>query len=509
MGIELNYQRLQCYEPVLTTTMLQEETLESIVPDSCPDIARIVLASGIPFVTSRSVQEGKGEFSGQVRASVLYQPEGQEGLRRLEVHIPFRSSVTGGEITDQSKMMVTPILQQIEGRALNPRKILVRANLSFGVRVWTPSQTELCCGVEAPESDGVEQLRQDAAVYYVSAVQEKPFTFSDEVSLGGRTGAEELLDEWVSFRCGESKLIGSKLIFKGEAQVHVLYRTMDGSLENGEYKLPFSQVMEMPELGEDTDCQLQLQLTGAECTLGGENGNRLFADLEILAQAVVREQRPLSLIRDVYSTVYPVQAEYLTCRLAQRSGTEEDHQNLRELVETEQPVKAVLDAKAELGLVSCVQEGDQTVVTLPVELRLIFLGEDDQVYCARRTVQTDSRFDCPLDPAAQLQCQSEGDVFGAPVSGGAEIRFALSVQMTGARRDSMAVLKDAAMQEGEPEQSAGERPSIVLRQMGADESLWDVAKSCRTTRSVILTANELEEEDQCRGRMLLIPRVRL
>lgn len=510
MGIELNYQPIECFEPVVTTTLFQEETAESIVPDSCPDIARIIAASGIPCVTKRTVLEGKGEFSGQVRAFVLYQPEGETGIRRLEVQIPFRSSVTSGEITSQTRMVVLPFIQSIEGRALNPRKILVRVNLCFGVKAWAPTRLDLCCGVDAPESEGIEELQDDCTVYHVSSVQEKGFTFSDEISLGGgRAGAEELLDYWVTFHSGESKIIGNKLIFKGDAQVHVLYRTQEGNLENGEYKLPFSQVMEVAELGEDTDCQLYLQATNVDCALGGEDGNRLYVDLELLAQAVVREQRQVSLVRDLYSTVYPVRTEYLTCRLAQRSGTEEDHQNLRETIETEQAVKTVIDARAETGLISSSQEGERLVLSVPVSLRLVYLGEDDQVYCVQRQLQVDSQFDCPADGLEDALCVGDGDVFGAPVSGGAEIRFALNFQITGAKHGSMVILKEASVQEEELSQETGERPSIILRQMGTEESLWDVAKSCHTTRSVILTANELEDESECRGRMLLIPRVRL
>ena len=42
MELELKTTQLNCYDTVLDTTLFQEETLESIVPDACPDILRIV-----------------------------------------------------------------------------------------------------------------------------------------------------------------------------------------------------------------------------------------------------------------------------------------------------------------------------------------------------------------------------------------------------------------------------------------------------------------------------------
>ena len=56
------------------------------------------------------------------------------------------------------------------------------------------------------------------------------------------------------------------------------------------------------------------------------------------------------------------------------------------------------------------------------------------------------------------------------------------------------------------ETDAGERrPSVILRRGMPDESLWSVAKACRTTVDAICAANHLEAEDGIQGRLLLIP----
>ena len=47
------------------------------------------------------------------------------------------------------------------------------------------------------------------------------------------------------------------------------------------------------------------------------------------------------------------------------------------------------------------------------------------------------------------------------------------------------------------------RPALILRRAG-EESLWELAKRCGTTREAICSANGLEE-DPPKGKMLLIP----
>ena len=53
-------------------------------------------------------------------------------------------------------------------------------------------------------------------------------------------------------------------------------------------------------------------------------------------------------------------------------------------------------------------------------------------------------------------------------------------------------------------------PSLVLRSLGPEETLWDLAKRCRSTVPMILAANGLESEaDAGAGNLLLVPRKRV
>ena len=71
------------YETAAEVTLCQEETLESIVPDACPDILRIVDVCGQATISGKQAREGVAQVTGMVRASILYQPEGGGGLRRF------------------------------------------------------------------------------------------------------------------------------------------------------------------------------------------------------------------------------------------------------------------------------------------------------------------------------------------------------------------------------------------------------------------------------------------
>ena len=183
MELALNRDHLSCYDTVLDATVLHEETMEMIVPDACPDILRIVDTAGTVCLKSKEAQEGRVEISGTVRCAVLYLPDGETGVRLIEVNIPFFCSADGTGVAPGCGVVAVPSVQAAETRSINPRKVLVRVNLAVAVRAYRSVDTAFCTGAE--DDSAVEQLRESRSAYMVACVQEKPFTFSDDLTISG------------------------------------------------------------------------------------------------------------------------------------------------------------------------------------------------------------------------------------------------------------------------------------------------------------------------------------
>ena len=81
MELDLKKTSLHAYEAGGELVLTQEETAETIVPDYCPDIARIIETDGKVYLHSRELRDGKAELSGTVRVTVLYTPDGEGGVR--------------------------------------------------------------------------------------------------------------------------------------------------------------------------------------------------------------------------------------------------------------------------------------------------------------------------------------------------------------------------------------------------------------------------------------------
>ena len=133
--MELNFQKAgHDYCEITRLAPFSCETMrESIVPDSCADIARIVDTTALVYLTGRELTgDGRICASGTVDVSVLYIPEKAEGTagpRCLRFQLPFQCYGEGPGEGEFQALDIQGELTGIDTRILNPRKVLTRANL--------------------------------------------------------------------------------------------------------------------------------------------------------------------------------------------------------------------------------------------------------------------------------------------------------------------------------------------------------------------------------------------
>src|SRR5699024_11635456 len=87
---------------------------------------------------------------------------------------------------------------------------------------------------------------------------------SSDVCSSGR--AVEVLRTQAKCTCTEARVIGTKLVFKGEAALQLLCRGEGGGLFAEEFHLPYSQIMDAGEESEEGLCHMDRVFTDVTCT---------------------------------------------------------------------------------------------------------------------------------------------------------------------------------------------------------------------------------------------------
>ena len=97
---------------------------------------------------------------------------------------------------------------------------------------------------------------------------------------------------------------------------------------------------------------------------------------------------------------------------------------------------------------------------------------------------------------------------GALGDRGIEVRFPVDFRVEATARVKKICISSAKLDTESPKDLSG-APSLVLRCLGKQETAWDLAKKYNTTIPTILSANQLETEQEIPGeKLLLIPRKR-
>lgn len=510
MTMELEFDRdiLKHYETVLDTTVCQEETLESIVPDACPDILRILDVCGQATLSGKQAKNGSVVVSGMVRASILYLPEDGAGLRRMEIGLPFTCQTEAAGLTDSGIVFASPRLRNAEARALNPRKVLLRVDLAIDLLACQPQNQVLCTEVLDQEEHAVCQRCYTGDTYPLISVEEKSFTFADKVRVqGGVNEPVQLLSVRAVPVCTESKLIGAKLIFKGTVELQMLLQESGGALFTNRESMPFSQVMEVAGVGETGNCRVQVELTDFRCEPDPDEVRGFGITLELLAQAQVWSRRPITILQDLYSTGWQSEVEQEELQFWSMGEQAVRSQGVREFLETQEVVRNVVDSRLVLGQVSQSREDGHLLLTGEACVCILYLDDREQLQTVRKTIPVACRLEYGGDNRCSCRCLCPGELFASPAAGGVEIRFALEFQCLMTSRLCIPSVTAARLTErrGAKEQP---QPSVVLRMAVPGESLWSLAKAYGTTAEQIIRANELEDDHLPGGKMLLIPGVR-
>lgn len=494
--MELVRKSIPYYDVILDNVTVYEESTDAIVPDTFPDIARIVYADGVAAVKDQSPQNDRILVSGSVSATVLYQPEGETGLRRLDVPLSFAHIEEGRGVGTDSVCFVRCSVAAVNARAVNSRKVSVTARLCFEATAYHPETLTYTEQVEGGETP-LEVLYDTREVSLLHAANTGEFTVLDDLELNHADDLE-LLHTDCTLRQNECRAMNGRVLVRGEAMLRLLVRDDTGSLQQITQNVPFTQTIDVEGLTEGEPVTLRLAVRNVDCVLA--NGGLLSVGVGASALVLRDGTHAVRTIRDLYQTKHelqiqasPVKAHCCAlCGSFAADGAETIPVGMR--------VTQYICAKAVCTGVQV--EGDDAI-QLRAETDILYLDDEGSLYQTHRTVNV------PVRASARLNGAMPQDVIlqATTTPSGEDsvsLRLAVSGQLIRTGQEGFQDITALAI-------SDEERPgkgdvTLVLRCVDDGEQLWDIAKQYATTMAAIRAANGLTDDQQAvSAQMLLIP----
>lgn len=496
--MELKFQRstISCLDAAVREIQNCEQTQEIKLPDSMPDIGRILSSWGQVILRGKEWRSDTISCSGGMMVWVLYAPEDGSQAQCIDAWIPFQMNWDLPEDCPEGDIRIQCLCRFVDARSVSARKIMVRAGISALAEGYVPESVEVVqTGAAAKD---VELLSSTYPVRMAVEAGEKSFLTEDTLSVPDSVPQPESLIYYrLQPKLTDKKVLSDKLVFRGNGNLHVLYRSDEGQLHVWDFDLPFSQYAQLQQLhGTDAQADVMLSPTALEAELDAEG--HLQVKCGMVAQYVITDKQMLEMVEDAYSPVRQLQLQ------TEEAAIPVILDSRRETVYGEQALPAEANIAVDTSFLPDFprqRRGEHGIeMVIPGTFQVLYYGSDGNLHSA--SARWEGQHQIPADSQSSiLTIPQPSDP--QTVIGNNQMIVKTDIPVETVTRTRQRFPMVTGLELGENRIPDPGRPTLILRRAGNDR-LWDIAKNAGSTVDAIRQANGLSEEPEPE-QMLLIP----
>ena len=487
MDLQFEKISLPLMQRIVSESKSCEETKELRLGENAPDAAAVIAAWGQVLLRSKQWRSGGMTVSGGVLAFVAYTAAETGEVQTLEEWLPFKLKWDFPDPGREGKICAWGCLTDLEARLISDRKIMVSANACVTAQAYVRQTVEL----PKPREDAdVQLLTNTYPLMLIREAGEYAFSVEDGENLPN-------MEKWLRYEAvpqvAEMRVMGDKLVFRGELKLHML-GLREGKVEGCDLQLPFSQFAELDQSYEDTaDAFFVPMVTSMEVTRG--DGDKWVFQCALTGQYQICDQQMVTIPEDGYSLTKEVtlhRTETVLPAVLQKTAHSA-------AMETQIACEGqVLDVAVYPG--QGMADRAEQVYIQPGWCQILYTDPEGNLHGEQG--RWEESIPMPADDSVTPTLLWEtADVHSAPNAAG----ISVSAELCGREMtvNDWATPTLWGLTYGAEKQKDPDRPSLLLRRVG-DQSLWDMAKESGTTVSAIRDANHLADIPAY-NTMLIIP----
>lgn len=496
MELQFEKKSCNCLRRNVWEVQNMEQTQEVRLPEGMPDIGTILASWGQCVMRGKEWRNDGMSVSGGVMAWVLYAPADGTVPQCMEVWLPVQGKWSFPDSRREGTIRASWLLRGVDARTISARKMMVRANVGILGEALEPWEAEISVPGELPQD--VQLLRRTYPMQLPKEAGEKTFLMDEGLTMSHNAVApEKIISCHIQPRLTERKVLGGKVVFRGNGNFHMLYRGVDGQLYGADFEVPFSQ---FSDLDRDYDKEATASVMMAVSSLEPElQEGAVHLKCGLVAQYLVYDQQMLELVEDAYSPNRDVRVETQELTLPAVLDI------CRETVRAETAMEAQASRMIEASICSehpvLRRAGDLVELEFGGTTQMLYYDEEGALRgCTNRWSDT---WEHPAGSDSVVMAQIVDIAPLEMASGGGQLRAAVEMQAESTSVAQQGISMVTALDLGEMARPDPGRPSLVLRRAG-EESLWELAKNNGSTVDAIRKANGLMDEP-LDDRLLLIP----
>ncbi|MBQ2973889.1 MAG: DUF3794 domain-containing protein [Clostridia bacterium] len=508
MNYSTETQKIGFFESVYESTAEQSLDADINLPDYCPEIRKILKCTVVPNINS--VQNNSGRLTADATATVRIFYIGENGKPAgYEQNYPLQKFVESDKITSDSSVRVNIKTDYANCRAVNPRRIDVRAMMTFIFKVMNKREENILCSAEG---EGIQTISDEQTVASLCGINERAFTLSEVIELpSDKPIVSQIINVTACAVTNEVKVINNKALLKGDCNIKLYYISDDSSaVEYIEHSVPISQIIELDGLHDNCKTGITLNVCSCETLPKADSsGDIRLIDFNarINAFIIAFDEKLVSFIDDSYSTLCETKNSFKSVELlSYNDNFETSFTNKVVLESIGVSVDCVLAVWCSDIKYNFMPKDGKCFAVGTYQANIVYKDNENQIGIIQKPVD----FDCSVqmkEKAERTTCFGSVQIVSCSCAVTGDSRLELKTEMiTSGIILSNYMKKYVNDIELFKENKRKDTPcALTIYFSDKGENIWNIARKYNTTVDAIKEENNFSGsivEDKC---MLLIP----
>ncbi|MDD4375980.1 MAG: DUF3794 domain-containing protein [Clostridia bacterium] len=303
MQVNMDKQKINVNKNIVKGSNVIWIEQDVLVPDTKPDVMKIIKVDECVNITSTEVAEGSIRISGNITYYIMYIADSGK-IRGINISYPFVKVLEGKEIMPDMKLRILPIVRNIIYSLPNERKISLKSEIIFRYKLMEIGEIELLKKIE-DSKDMQFKISKDSFIN-IHESKEDTLDASEDIMLPDtQAGIKDILRVTTNIVNTEYKVSYNKILLKGEIGVTIIYTTNTEQQEITKYitNIPFTGMLEFSNIQDNNKFDVDYNIKNFEISVDTSNdtGKMLNINAEVSADATMYEEKEIEYINDFYS----------------------------------------------------------------------------------------------------------------------------------------------------------------------------------------------------------------
>lgn len=498
----------------MTQAVVEEDI---VVPDSKPDIHKVLSINGEVLVTDKKALDNRIEVDGVVNVKILYaSPEGDQPLYYMEGNFGVAQHIDMLGVESRMDAEIITEIEHIDYAVVNSRKLNVKCVLNFSGKVSDRSQIDVIKEIKGVQD--IQVLKDYIEVSDIVGENTSHTTVRQEFELpADKPRVREILKTDVTVGERDSRITEDRVNVQGIINVNTLYIGEDdeNSINHVRYQIPFSNYIEIPGIAPGMRDRIRYSVEDFYSTVK-ENveGEKSIIEYEVVvkAEGKVERNQQMEVMVDAYSPSLQMDVRKSNLKLKKPLDSIIEDINLKEEIDlpAECPdIEEICDVESTPVLTDFGVSDGLLIIEGLLMVKILYItgNVEERVYIHEDEIPFRYSMELPdedyqMDIGVNLYMEDlQHRLLDADL---VEIRGRIKTEVEISQTFDKEVMVDVEEIEGEKYPEA----SIVVYVVQSRDSLWSIAKKYNTTVEELVKINDIVEPDSLvPGQKLIISKI--